>query len=159
MVLGSRYRPQGDFLGIGGFLSKAGGFIPGIGGTISKIGGVIQGLGKPRAPAAPARPQVNFALPGGAQVRLDSTKTRASGLVTTPFGSGVGTVSQTAYFSTGKPRKKIRRINCLNPKALSRSIRRIDKFAEFAKSVGYSRPPARLKGIRAPKRRRRATCR
>lgn len=161
MVLGSRYRPAGDFLGIGKALSKFGGFIPGVGGIVSKVGSVIQGIGAPKKPSFPTAPitKPSFVLPGGAAIKVDSTKTRASGLISTPFGGGVGTVTNTTYFSSGRTRKKIRRINPLNPKALSRSIRRIDKFQDFAKSVGFSRPPARLKGIKAPKRRRRTSCR
>lgn len=55
----------------------------------------------------------------------------------------------------GKPRKRYRRMNPLNPKALNRSIRRVGKFQEFARSVGFSRAPARMKGVHPIKRRRR----
>jgi len=152
---------QGDFLGIGSALSKLGGFIPGIGGTVAKIGGVIQGIGgssKSTKPAISSLPKGPCALPGGAQV--DSVKVTGSGAFVRPLGAGVGTASTTFYTSSGRPRKRIRRINPTNPKALKRAMNRLGKFGDFARAMGYSRPPAKLRGFKGlPKRRRRAVCR
>ncbi len=158
-----RYGRQGDFLGIGSALSKIGGFIPGIGGTIAKVGGVIAGLGKPKA-SSPVliAPKSNggFTLPGGAKVSVDSVKVTGSGAYLGPLGAGIGSTSATLYTSSGRPRKKIRRINCTNPKALKRAMNRLGKFGDFARAMGYSRPPAKLRGFRGlPKRKRRTSCR
>jgi hypothetical protein len=154
-----RRNQQGDFLGIGGFLKNVGGFIPGIGGVVSKVGGIVQGIGGAKTvPAATA-------LPGGASIQKmfpnlpapDSVKVtgKSIGLL-----QGYNTANATAYYSSGKKRKKYRKINPLNPKALSRSIKRLSRFGEFAKSMGYSRPPASIRHFRAPaKRRRVAKCR
>jgi hypothetical protein len=149
-----RRNQQGDFLGIGGALSKLGGFIPGIGGTVSKIGGIIQGIGGAKTvPTASA-------LPGGASIARmfpnlpspDSVKVtgKSIGLL-----QGYNTVGVTSYFG-GKKKKKYRRINPLNPKALRRSIKRLAGFGEFAKAMGYSRPPRAIHGFKAPAKKRRA---
>lgn len=154
-----RRNAQGDFLGIGGLLKNVGGFIPGIGGTISKIGGIVQGIGGAKTvPTASA-------LPGGASIAKmfpnlpspDSVKVtgKSIGLL-----QGYNTVGVTSYFGGGKKKKKYRKINPLNPKALNRSIKRLSRFGEFAKSMGYSRPPASIRHFKAPaKRRRIARCR
>lgn len=162
-MISSRMGQQGDFLGIGKLLGGVSKILPGpLGTAAGLIGGVIKGsspaISKAPIPVLKASPGATFALPGGAPVRVDSVKVTGKGLIS-PIGT-VGSVTGTAYLSpSGRPRKKIRRMNALNPKALTRSIRRVDKFQTFARSVGFSRPPARLKGIHAPKRRRRATCR
>lgn len=154
-----RRNQQGDFLGIGKALSTIGGFIPGIGGVVQKVGGIVQGIGG--AKTVPA----TTALPGGASIQKmfpnlpapDSVKVtgKSIGLL-----QGYNTANATAYYSSGKKRKKYRKINPLNPKALSRSIKRLSRFGEFAKSMGYSRPPASIRHFKAPaKRRRVAKCR
>ena len=158
-----RRNAQGDFLGIGGFLKNVGGFIPGIGGTVSKIGGIVQNIGG--AKTVPS----TTALPGGMVINRPPPKTGGIRSMFPPAadsikvsGSSIGllqgynTGSATAYYSSGRKRKKYRKINPLNPKALSRSIKRLSRFGEFAKSMGYSRPPASIRHFKAPAKRRRA---
>lgn len=160
-MISSRMGAQGDFLGIGKFLGGVSKILPGpLGTAAGLIGGVIKGGNTAVTKALPTSSiqPGTFALPGGAPVKVDSVKVTGKGVIT-PFGT-IGSAGATAYLSpSGRPRKKIRRMNALNPKALSRSIRRVDKFQQFAKSVGFSRPPHKLKGIHAPKRRRRVACR
>lgn len=70
----------------------------------------------------------------------------------------VGGVNLNPWANTG--RKKYRRINPTNPKALKRAMRRLEGFGEFAKAMGYSRPPKCIGGFKGlPKRKRATKCR
>lgn len=157
---------QGDLLGLGKILSGVGGFIPGIGGVIQKVGGIVQNIGgakvQPAITPVISGSKVPRALPGGAMIapmfpQADSVKVTGTSI---GLLQGYNTGSATAYYSNGKKRKKYRKINPLNPKALTRSIKRLSRFGDFAKSMGYSRPPASIRHFKAPaKRRRVAKCR
>lgn len=149
-----RRNRQGDFLGLGKLLSTVGGFIPGVGGVIQKVGGIVQGIGGAKTIPSPV------ALPGGMTIakmfpQADSVKVKGTSI---GLLQGINTGEATAYYSSnGKKRKKYRKINPLNPKALNRSIKRLSRFGEFAKSMGYSRPPASIRHFKAPAKRRRSS--
>lgn len=104
-------------------------------------------------------------LPGGKVVRnvLGGAAAGAVGEMVvsraaTPGPVMVGGVNINPWAST--TRKRYRKINPLNPKALKRSMRRLEGFGEFAKAMGYSRPPKCIGGFKGlPKRKRATKCR
>ncbi len=124
----------------------------GVGGPAAGIIGSVLGGPKKPSPTPPMFPS---------STRPDSTVITGGGIsLPTPFGPvGLGGAKSTTYYSGGKKRKKIRRTNPLNPKALRRSIKRVSMFQDFAKSVGFSRAPKLMKGVHAPKRKRTTKCR
>lgn len=148
---------------LGGIASLATGGPIGLG---TYIGGklVKAGVSTPR-PMMPATvtgiskiqtlpPILRLGSPGIVPASIDSVK--VSGGYAGPLGLAAGTT--TVYTSTGKKRKKYRRMNCANVKALKRSVRRVHGFAELARSVGFSRPPAAMKGVRPVIHRRKRAC-
>lgn len=119
-----------------------------------------------------------LALPTGStqpfRLPADSTVTRSGVSV---GGLTIGSRSTTYYgpatnsgqfracvTKSGKPRKKRKDGKCykrpsmnpVNPRALKRAVRRVSAFQDIARSVGFSRPPHTMKGVHAPKRRRRS---
>lgn len=123
-----------------------------LGATVQTVAGAVKP--KPKPPSVTS--------PWPSTVRPDSTVERGGGVtVPTPFGRvGVSGSKRVTYYSpSGKPRKKTRRMNPTNFRALSRAIRRVGKFQDMAKAVGFSRAPSTMKGVRFPKRKRTRACR
>lgn len=153
--------------GIFSFLGKAAkavlggvsGFIGG--GPLGAVKGIVSSFAgsSSKAASAPSATPPILRTSFGTSIpmpRLDSVVARGAGIVTPAGAAGAG--STTAYFSDGRPRKKYKKINCLNPRALKRATTRLQRFGEFARAMGYSRPPKAIKGFRGfPKRKRRTT--
>lgn len=153
--------------GIFSFLGKAAKAVVGAvsgfvgGGPLGAIKGAVSSLAgssaKNSTPSATPPILRSFAqtLP---MPRLDSVVARGAGVVTPAGAAGAG--STTAYFSTsGRPRRRYKKINCLNPRALKRATTRLQRFGEFARAMGYSRPPKAISGFKGfPKRKRKASC-
>lgn len=98
------------------------------------------------------------AIAGGAAVeRMVTTAGTGKGGVPGAAPIMVGGVNINPFATT--PRRKYRKMNPLNPRALTRSIKRVTKFGEFARQMGYSRPPSCLKGFKGAPKRRRKSCR
>jgi len=139
--------------GVSGFIG--GGPLGAVKGVVSSLAGSsASNAGSPSATPPILRSQFGTSIP---MPRLDSVVARGAGVVTPAGAAGAG--STTAYFSaSGRPRKKYKKINCLNPRALKRATTRLQRFGEFARAMGYSRPPKAIKGFRGfPKRKRRTT--
>jgi hypothetical protein len=121
--------------GIFGFLRKAVGsiggavssFLPGPAGAIVRtVSGAIAGKSAPRPAPAQAAAQ---AAPGGAPLQMTTRTSLGGGLYKreeTRYGVTVDPV-------TGQlcPRKKRRRMNVANPKALRKAIRRAEGFGKL----------------------------
>lgn len=151
-VRGYRGDP-GLFGSIGKALKSAAGiasnFIPGGGvlrAGLDLLGGPRQGLPVPTGGGGGTLPMI---VQGAGRIAKALPIVGAAKALSSGAGAWVDS------FTGGKPRRKYRRMNPLNPKALSRSIRRVSKFQDFARSVGFSRAPARFKGVHVKKRRRR----
>lgn len=151
---------------LGGLLSAVLPAARGIAGrVVSGIGGRLLGSG--------ARMAVKTAVvTGGAKaagMTVRKAATAAAGIgaglaVEKMIGSGasspvmVGNLNVNPFADTR--RRKYRRINPTNPKALKRAMRRLEGFGEFAKAMGYSRPPKCIGGFKGlPKRKRASKCR
>jgi len=157
--------------GLFGFLGKvAGGVlkaIPGVGNVVSAIGSVAGAISGPRRVLKPA---VNVMSPVAIQQGsvagaippilrgIGTVGRRVLGSIPgqVAAGYGLGKAGE-ALFGGGGGRRRYRRMNATNPRALRRAIRRVQKFGDFARACGFSRPPAKLKGVGFPKRRK--TCR
>jgi len=143
---------QGDpglFGSLGGLIGKAAGFIPGPIGTIAGLLGGAGGGGR-RAPTVGTPP---FTMPGGGRGTPTSFGQQ---MVPTP---GVGGAIErflpggNTGFQPGVVRKKRRRMDPLNVKALRRSTRRLAAFQREAKKVEKEirklAPPARRRSSSA----------
>ncbi len=133
---------------LGGILGVVGKVAPGPIGTLAGgIGGVLGGGGGKMPSSGSTSPFPTTATPDS----VVTTKT-SGGAGYGPLTFGGSTSRTTAYFG-GKKRKKVRRMNATNPKALSRAIRRVSKFKDFAKMVGFTHAPKVMKGVHFPKKR------
>jgi hypothetical protein len=121
-----------------------------LGGTAKTVAGLIGGKPKPPSPTSP--------FPTTATPDSIVTTTRGGGVMVGPYGIGGSSTTSKTYFS-GRKKKKIRRMNATNPKALTRAIRRVGKFQDLAKAVGFTRAPSKMKGVHFPKRKRSSKCR
>jgi hypothetical protein len=138
-LIASRFR-QGGFRGdpFFGAISKA------LGGAVKFLAGGIGAL-------APKDPRLSAPNPGGQQLfpslprgtgagglRLPGSRLDDDIFGTPDFGDVQGGASSTAgrYSVGGGVRRRYRRMNPLNPKALTRAGRRVRKFVDFARSMG-----------------------
>lgn len=138
---------------VGGVLNVATG---GLGGVAGQVAGIL--AGKPKKPPVDS---ATSPFPVLTQ-KPDSVVTTGGGLTfPTPFGPvTAGGSKSTTYFPTRtKARKKYRRMNAANPRALTRAIKRVDRFQDLARMVGFSRAPAKMRGVHFPKRKRTTKCR
>jgi len=135
---GGRGRYRGD-PGIFGFIGKAVGAVAGLaskvlpgpaGAIAGALGGVLVGR---KTAAPPPRALVASPMPGGSMTGIN---------LGGPRGITVGrTVTQATEYkvdaATGQlcPKRKGRRMNVLNPKALRRSIRRVSGYAKTTQRV------------------------
>lgn len=130
------YQGDGLFSFIGSALKTVGGFIPGVGTALSTIGGV---LSPPKAqvlsrPAAVQNPIGGTNLPPSPNFYGIKAGSTSFGLTT----GQTRTVKATAQVG-GK--KKRRRMNVTNPKALRRAGRRVKGFEKLARRfIGFASP-------------------
>ena len=145
-AMGMRGDP-GLFGTLGKAFKTAASFIPG---PIGAVASLIPTQGRPSAGGTAVQVFKNLPIvKAGRKV----AEAYGYGKMAQDFAGGMKNVGTDLF---GKKRKKYRRMNPLNPKALTRGIRRISKFQDFARSVGFSRAPSVMRGVRAPKRRRRS---
>lgn len=149
---------------IGGAILRAGGRL------IAGQAGRLLGRGATRSAAGAAAKAAVRVLPGAGIKRVIgagagiAAGVAAEKIIGGPGGASrapvtVGNVNLNPWANTGPAaRRKYRRINPLNPKALKRSIKRLSMFGDFAKQMGYTRPPKCIKGFK-PATRRRKSCR
>lgn len=135
-------------------------FLPGI---VRTVGGKILGTGAAATGAKVARAAIPSV--GGKITRvIGGGAAAAAAAAVLPGGAKapgpvmVGNVNLNPWASTA--RRRPRRINPTNPKALKRAMRRVEQFGDFAKAMGYSRPPRCIAGFKGlPKRKRASKCR
>lgn len=163
--------------GIFGFLGKAvgavAGAIPGVGTAVKIAGGLLGGIGTRkvatstirRVGGAVARTGVSAGALGpiAAAATIPPLVKQGAGIlakgvgaVATGYGIGKGIEAIGGLF---KGKKKYRRMNPTNPRALKRAIRRVERFGEVARACGYSRPPRAIRGCKTPTRKKRTPCR
>jgi hypothetical protein len=75
----------------------------------------------------------------------EAVSKKLKGTAIQPYTGGIGGVPAAAM------RRRYRRMNTANVKALRRAIRRVDGFKKLARAVGFSRPPGKLRGVRKVK--------
>lgn len=159
------YRGDPGILGFLGGAARAigrvAGVLPGVGGIAGKalkvVGGIGRGARRVIPAMTPARTLPIAAAAGIPPILRGVGTAVVRGAKSIPgqiaIGTGIG-LGLEQLLGGGRERKKYRRMNPLNPKALKRSIRRIDRFKEFARCVGFSRPPASMRGVKCPTRRK-----
>jgi hypothetical protein len=120
--------------GAGKIVGKAAGFIPGPVGAVARIGTVVAGAAGASKALSKGLPAVR-SLPGvGA---IGKAVPRIGGKVLA--GAGTAATGVAVYDAVGNymgQRKKSRRINPLNHRALKRAIRRIERSKDIMKRVG-----------------------
>ncbi|HEU4544390.1 MAG TPA: hypothetical protein VFR23_24880 [Jiangellaceae bacterium] len=156
--------------GIFGFIGKAaralGGVasvLPGVGGIAGKalkvVGGIGRGARKVLPAMTPARTLPIAAAAGIPPILRGAGRAVVKGAKSIPgqiaIGTGIGLGLESVF--GGRERKKYRRMNATNPKALKRAIRRVVRFGEVARSCGYSKAPKAIRGCKTPTRKK--TCR
>lgn len=139
---------------LGGFLRAIGGGLRRIAPIAGRVIGGLTGVSIPRAPMGhgssgiPAVPRIGTG--GGIVLSPGTPRPPALVLPRPGFGTGGGVTV------TGTPRRR-RRINPLNPRALRRSLRRIEGFRKFALRAGFVPRGTRVRKVfpfrRARKRR------
>lgn len=118
--------------------------------VVAPIGtGMPQILRLPSYTPAPLMPAVIPDSTKVSGVSLGGSGGVVVGTTTQYFGGVTGSGSSTAMTR----HKKIRRMNPANTKALRKAIRRVTAFQKLARQVGFSRPPAKLRGVHVAKRR------
>lgn len=154
--------------GLFGFIGKAlGGLgsvasvLPGVGGIAGKalkvVGSIGKGAKKVLPMATPARTlpiaaaaSIPPILRGAGSVVLKGAKSIPGQIA---IGTGLG-LGVERLFKGGRERKKYRRMNATNPKALKRAIRRVERFGEVARACGYSRAPRSVRACKTPTRKK-----
>jgi hypothetical protein len=128
---GDYYRGDPGFLSfLGGAAKAIGGFIPGVGPLIEAGGAALSKIGKPSTALIKAPGAVSGTLAklkGGVLKHPVLTGAGAAGL------AGAGAIAATELL--GRHKKKHRRMNVYNPRALRRAVRRSLGFAKMAKRV------------------------
>lgn len=158
--------------GLFGFLGKvAGGIvksIPGVGSILSGAEAVGSLFKKPARgtrlisqplpvtrmgtqPISPVAIQQGSVVAGIPSILRGVGRVAGTGLA----GFGAGEAAKKLF---GGSRRRYRRMNPTNPKALRRAIRRVQRFGEFARAMGYSKPPRAIKGFRGFPKKKRAAC-
>lgn len=127
--------------GVGKLAGKLGGLLPGPAGVIAGgVGGVLAGK-KTRSRVA--------SVPGAGFIEVNPPMLGAPGA-----GVRVGRVGTTGQ--PGMPKKKRRRMNPTNIKALRRAVRREEAFIRAAKKTGLVTVPKAKRVRRAARPRRRS---
>lgn len=147
------YRRLGQFRGDPGFfgslvkgigkLGKFGKFVPGVGQVIGALE-LGASIGRPIGRAIAGGPLKNIGLPSG--VRIGGPAFPGIGL-----SPGMGGVRTGVGGSTlgGYPRRRYRRMNVGNTRALRRSMRRVQGFAKLAKAtIQFTKTTRMKKGAR-----------
>lgn len=129
-------------------------------GVVRTVGGKLLGTGTAAAATTAAKRAALPAVGGSIKRVLGGAAVAGVASAVLPGGAPVkvGGVNINPFASTA--RRRYRRINPTNPKALKRAMRRLEGFGEFAKAMGYSRPPKCIGGFKGlPKRKRATKCR
>jgi len=132
--------------GAGKIVGKAASFIPGPIGTVAKVAtGVAGGLSAARKMAGPALPAIR-SLPGagavGGAVRIGKTVGKVAGTAAT------GAILYDAAGNIIGQRKRSKRINPLNHRALNRALRRVcsaKNLADRLNAIDIKAKPKRKK--------------
>ena len=120
--------------GAGKIVGKAAGFIPGPIGAVAKIGTAVVGAGAASKALTKGLPAVR-SLPGVGTIAKSVPKIGGKVLM----GAGTAAAGVAVYDAVGNymgQRKKGRRINPLNHRALKRAIRRIERSKGIMKRIG-----------------------
>lgn len=139
------------FSKIGGVLGRVGrvaSFIPGVGGVAGRVATAIGAV------AAATRKPTQAGLPGIPRAGLPARIGRGVGRALPGIGrvagsAAIGVGAAALFNADGTPKKKRRRMNPCNDKALKRALRRIEAYDKVRKRVDAS-----LRKACPPQRRR-----
>lgn len=125
--------------GIGKVAGVASQFVPGPAGALARK--VASAYSKPKGTAVAVRPGAGpISITPMFPNPVDLIKGLQPGMATVPGRTATG--------------RKKPRMNPTNPRALKRAIRRVHRFQDIARQVGFSRAPKSMKGITSKKGRR-----
>lgn len=144
----------GSLIGrVGGLIGRTVGKVAGItsklpipgAGVIGAVGGGIAGVlgaGRAISRVMPVPPSLPLLPGGGAGILQDM---RNNGFTMQKNGQ------PRRIRKDGRPYKQPR-MNSANPRALKRAIRRVVRFGQLARAVGYGRPPKAIKNVKSPRK-------
>lgn len=144
-------------------IGKVAGVLPGVGGIAGKVLGAAGGLiSKGRKVVPMVSPARTVPIAAAATIPailrgVGAGVVKAGKSIPGQIAIGTGVGLGIERLVRGGGRKRYRRMNPTNPKALKRAIRRVERFGDVARACGYSRPPKAVRGCKTPTRKK--TCR